>query len=315
MQLSRRELLDEVLDFVGENADASARNTAERLLNRALQNIWMKCAWTVFQVTQPHTFPTVSGQARYALPYHFGRVRGGFIRNITTAARLAPAILDDIDDRDPARSASGTPESYAIAGVVGVATQVAVAGEALEVVSSAAADVSTVKVTLVGTGASGEFKREEFALNGTTAVAVGTWTYVLEFSKAYTAATAPTTELTSSAGTVTLRQVSDGSTRQTLLPYESSRAHYELLLWPTPNVVHTIAVPFIRRPMRMLYDSDMCPLDWGPALTEEMIAHWRENTGDVSAAAQVPRPALLDLLALENSNRFGVPARTKPFQG
>lgn len=316
MQLSRREILDEVLDFVGENSDSNARNTAERLINRAMQNIWSKMAWRQFQVAKPYTFSTVSGTDRYALPAHFGRItsKDGIIRNTTNGAKLYPSTLTEIQERDPALESTGSPQVYAIASTVGVSTQVAAAGEALEAVSSSASDTD-ILVTIVGLGSSGDYKREQYTLNGTTAVALGTWTYVMEFSKAYPASSTPATELTSSRGTITLRVESAGATRQTLLSYESAREHWELTLYPTPNVVNTISVPYLRLVTKLLYDADLAPMGWGPAIVEEMVALWRENTGEAATHANVPRPALLDLICLENSNRFGVASRTQPFRG
>jgi hypothetical protein len=316
VQLSRREILDEVLDFVGENSDSNARNTAERLINRAIWNLWTKMAWRQFQVAKPYTFSTVSGTDRYVLPAYFGRItsRDGIIRDTTNGAKLYPSNLTDIQERDPALESSGDPQVYAIANTVGVAVQVAAAGESLEVVSSNASDTD-ILVTIVGLGSSGDYKREQYTMNGTTAVALGTWTYVLEFSKAYPAASTPATELTSSRGTVTLRVASGGATRQTLLAYESAREHWEITLYPTPNVVHTISVPYMRLPTKLLYDADLAPMGWGAAIVEEMIAMWRENTGEVKSHATIPRPALLDLISLENSNRFGVASRTQPFRG
>lgn len=313
MQYTRREMLDMVLDFVGENDDANARNTAEGLLNIAIWNIWTKMAWQQFAMPSPYTFSMVSGTSSYPLPSYFGRVRNGIIRNTTTGARILPSNLDAIQERDPDLSETGTPGCYAIGGTVGVDVQVVAAGEACTSVSDSASD-TTVKVGIAGLDSNSRYRRNQYTLNGTTPVSVGTWKKIIEVAKAMPAGTDPTTEMTSSVGTVTVTGATSG-VLVTLATYQSAVERIELTLWPTPNVTNAVAVPCMRMPQKLLYDADLTPLGWGSAILEEMDILWKINTGDMHARPLVAGAALQDLIALENSNRFGVPSRTRPFLG
>jgi hypothetical protein len=313
MQYTRRELLDLVLDFAGENRDPAARNTAERLINIAIENIWSKMAWQQFQMPVPFTFMTVPGVPSYPLPVYFGRVRGGIIRNVTNGAKIYPSTLDSIQENDPGLSMQGTPQVYAIGGTVGVDTQVVPAGEDLLVVSSSPNDLS-VRVSIAGINLQQRHDRLQVLLNGTFPQQAGTWKKVIEVGKALTAGTEPTTELTSSVGIVTLSGHITGPLVY-LRPYESAIERFELTLWPTPMVACEVAVPFLRSPHKLLYDADVTPMGWGPAILEEMDALWKINTGESSQRSPFVGPALLDLIALENSNRFHIPARVRPFLG
>lgn len=318
MQYTRRELLDLVLDFVGENEDENARNTAEKLLNIAIQNIWSKMSWRQFDMPTPYTFSTASGAPSYGLPAYFGRVKNGVIRNTTTGARIFPVSLDELQERIPEAGTSldtpGTPQVYAIGGTAGVDVQVVSAGEAVTAVSDSATDVN-VRVAIAGLDSNGRYRRTQVTLNGTVAVALGTWTQILEASKALPDGTDPTTEYTSSVGNVTFTGATTGALL-TLAPYESAVERMLLTLWPTPNVINTIAIPILRAPKRLLYDSDVTPWGWGPALLETLNLLWQINSG---GRGDMPpdhmRPMLLDLVALENSNRFGVQSRTRPYLG
>lgn len=317
MHYTRRELLDLLLDFVGENEDDNARNTAEKLVNIAVLNIWMKMSWRQFDMPDPYTFSTVSGTPGYALPAYFGRVKNGIIRNTTTGARIFPISLDELQERIPesgtSLDTSGPPQVYAIGGVMGVETQVLAAGEAITVVSDDAADVN-VRVQIAGLDTNGRYRRTQVTLNGTVAVALGTWKKVMEASKAIPAGTTPTTEYTSSRGNVTFTAATTGAIL-VLAPYESAIERIQLTFWPTPNIVNTMSIPILRAPMKLLYDSDLTPLFWGPALLEELNILWQINSGDRADHPTFPGPALQDLIALENSNRFGVPSRTRPYLG
>lgn len=323
MQSTRREALDELLDFVGHADDADARNTAELILNRCLQRIWMKRAWRSFLNPTPYTFVTVAATRSYALPPHFGRMSGidGAIRNLTNGGKLFPIAKEDLDDQNPAAGTvfdtTGPPKWYALAGTQPVRTQPAAAGEALEVVSDSAADAA-VRVEVSGITSTGDWTRQQVTLTGLAPVAIGTWVDKLDgFSKAYPDGTDPTTELTSSEGTVTLRKVVGGTVLATLLPQESAREYQALTLDPTPDGVYTIAVPFIRGVQRMFRDADPLPANWGPALFEEMEIEWQVETGTLarSAAMQLSRPCFIDLVCLENAAAAQAQRKRMPFTG
>jgi len=317
--MSRRELLDDFLAFVTESGDDLSRDIAERLYNRALMTIWRKHPWRQFRMPQPFTFTVTAGQRSYALPRHFGRIAGGKIRNITVPCDLVGMEPEMVETLHPEagtdEEVAGRPDIYTVSGTCGVDTIVSTP-EALTVVSTDATDLSTVRWAVQGYDANFRWQRIEGAMTGTVAVNVGTlipWT----FSKAYTEATTPPRELTSSAGTVTLSGATSGVLQQ-LFNYESAVEQQVLTLYPIPNASgDTMVVPYLRRPVRSLYDADVVPMDWSEAIFEEMVIQWRVNQGEMPAdsASNAMRPKFLDLLAFENGNRFGYPGRTRPFIG
>lgn len=317
MQTSRREILDDFLDFVGEQNDANARLTAARVLNRAIQSLWMKHPWKQFEMP-PFQFSTVANQRSYALPEHFGRVRGGVIRNLSNGAKLGGVELATLQEAHPEQGSTletaGQPEIYCVSGTCGVGV-LASAAEALTVVSDSATDVN-VKVTVEGYDANSRWLRQQVTLNGLTPVAIPTSVIAWTFGKAVQAGTTPATDLTTSVGNVALTGATSGAL-QTLLSYESAVEHQVLTLYPMPNLSgQVIAVPFLRAPVRSLYDGDAVPNNWEDAIFEEMTIQWRVNTGEMPAdASNVLRPKFLDLLAFENANRFGVRSVTRPFTG
>lgn len=311
MQKSRREAIDELLDFAGELNDSGARDTAERLLNRALETIWLKHPWSQFISPAPLQITLVANQRSYALPDHFGRVRSprsNPVRNLTrgTSLRLLDdsVLFDQYPESGTTLEVASDPSCCSIFGTVGASTQPAAAGDALEVVSSSAAD-TTVRVAIAGDDTSGRNTRAQVTLNGVTPVAIGTWTFVDEFGKSYPAGSDPTTELTSSAGTVTLRKTAGGTVLQTLFPEESARRHQVFLVYPKPTAADVLAVPFIRSINRLYNDADNVPSAWGPALFEEMMIQWQVGTGDLpmAQAGRVTRAAFMDLVMFDNENR------------
>lgn len=314
MQQSRRELVDEVLAIVGEADDATARTLAETLINTAILRIWMKHPFRTFRMAD-YTFATTANTRAYPLPHYFGRIPPppATLRNITTGSPIAFLPQDDITAVFPAQGTTlevgGVPSRAFIGGSVGVGVQPASSGQALEVISDAIADSTTVKVTVEGIDGNDRENRTQVSLNGTTAVAVGTWKKILTFSKAYADGTTPTTERTSSAGNVSLRIVSSGSVLQLLLPMESAVDRPEITLHPVPNGVYSVSVPVLRMPRRLMYDGDMVPSLWGPAIRDYMIRNWRVSTGEIAEEGLAPYPSLLDLIALDNVSGGATPGR------
>lgn len=329
---TRREFLDEFLDFVGHSSDTGARNTAETMLNRVLQTIAGKRAWRVLLFPTPYQFSTIANTRGYSLPPYFGRVSGidGKIRDITTGTQLFPRNREDIEDEDPTVWTSlevpARPLFYYLAGTQPVHTQPTMEDtlndyEDLEVKSSSALD-TTVRVEIAGIDDANRWTRTQVTLTGTATVYIGAWKEIHEFAKSYPEGTTPTTELTSSEGEVTLRTVTGGGgatskERGKLLPWESAREYQVLSLYPVPDGVYTIAVPFIRAMQKTFKDADTIPADWGPACFEELHIEWMVNTGELTraAAAQTPRPALLDLICLENAAAAQQQRQRTPFQG
>jgi hypothetical protein len=101
-----------------------------------------------------------------------------------------------------------------------------------------------------------------------------------------------------------------GATLQVLLPIESAVDRPEITLHPKPTSSGwSIAVPMLRLPRRAIYDSDMCPPLWGPALKDYIIREWRISTGEMADDAGNPYPSLLDLISLDNVNGGAQPGR------
>lgn len=319
MQSSRREFLDDFLDFVGEPNDANSRNTAERLLNRALHTVWMKHPWRQFVMPAPVQLTTVANSRSYVLPPHFGRVLGGRIRNISRSYDLSGVDAGALQTSHPEAGTSlevaGSPELFTVSGTCGVSVLLA-APETLTVVSDSAADGITGRVTVEGYDVANRWRRQQVTLNGLTPVALPVNVVPWTFGKAIVAGTASATELTSSVGTVTLTGGTSG-VLQTLFSYESAVEYQVLTLYPMPSLAgETIAVPFLRAIVRSLFDADPIPNHWQDAVFEEMTIQWRVNTGELSVdTLNVARPKFLDLLAFEQANRFGTRPSTRPFTG
>lgn len=305
MQKSRREVIDELLDFTGELSDIEARNTAERLLNRALETIWLKRAWSQFVSPAPLQITLVANQRSYALPDHFGRLRSleQAARNLTRGSWISylgdQEMLERYPDAGTLLESASDPSFCTILGTVGVYRQPLVIGEALEVFSSSAADVD-IRVSIIGDDASGNNTRDQVTLNGSTPVSIGTWSFVDEFGKAFPSDTEPTTEYFSSRGNVTLRKVTGGAVLQTLFPQESARQHRVFTIYPKAIQADVLAVPFVRGIKLRAHDADPTPINWGPALFEEMLIQWRAGNGEIRDPSQALRPCLLDLVCMEN---------------
>lgn len=317
MQVTRREIVDELLDFLGESNDSNARATANTLVNRVLQRLWLKHPWSAFVAPTPYELSSVANQRSYVLPTYFGRPQQNVAaRNLTTGRivnwRDANQILRDDPTYGTSLDVASEPEAYTVAGVAGVAVQPSSSGDALELVSSDAND-TTVQVTIEGLDAAGVEQRSQVILTGTVAIAAGTWSPIEEFSKALPAGTDPVTAGTSSRGTVTLRKAAGGATLESLLPEESARQHTLLNLYPTPSGVWVFAIPYIRAPRKLRFDSDALPDFWGPMVQEELQIEWQVNRGDMTRAQadEAPRPDFLDMIS--HDNRSGRRPRVRPY--
>jgi hypothetical protein len=307
MAQSRRELLDELLDFMGETGDPLARSSAVILLNRVLETIWLKKAWTDHRMPAPFQFTTVPGQRAYVLPDYFGKVAGfeADIRNLSTGGAIAPVSLDDLESAFPlsgtALEPAGVPQYYAIAGTQGVLLQPAAAGEALSVVSSSASD-TTVVVVVEGLDVAGNWLRQQVTLTGTAPVLVGTFAQVINFTKGYPDATPIPAEGASSTGVVTLSGATSGPI-ESLTATESAHERLTLVLCPKPDAPFAIAVPVIRAARKLTSDADEVPRFWGPAIIEEARLEWAYNQGDINLGqlTQSPRPRLTELIQHDNA--------------
>jgi hypothetical protein len=306
MNRSRGEALDEFLLYVGEEGDEAARNVAERVLDTAIETIWLAHPWLDYQSPVPLELTLTIGQRSYALPPYVGRLLPlGRCRNQTQDVLLTQISLEQYQTLDTADT--GAPEVFTLGGVSGVFSQPVAAGEAVEWLSTSSEDTD-VSVTIEGDDGAGQWMRYVAPLNGTAPVAAGVWTYVDGASKGMDT---PAQERTSSRGTVTLRTVTGGRVLVSLAADESSREHLLLSVYPTPTAADTLAIPIVRRPKRLRSVSDPLPTDWWPAILEEMLALWRVNTGEVSDAAMLARPKLRALI--EHDNALRARARVRPY--
>jgi len=329
--MSRRELLDDFLNFVTEPGDATSRDIAERLYNRALMTLWRKHPWRQFRMPTPIQITLQAGQRSYVLPDYFGRVAGGRIRNISVPCDIVgmePEMLQTLHpEAGTTEETAGSPDLYTVSGTCGVEA-ILPAPRLLDVSSTSGLEGTVVTWTVEGFDANRRWRRATGSTNGPIAVTVTDdggvplalipWT----FSKSYKAGNTPTTDLTSSQGTIVLNThftgLDDVIVLAQLPPYQSAAEHQVITFYPVPDSSgDTVVVPYLRRPVRELNDGDVVPMDWTEALMEEMVLQWRVNTGELSAdsASNAARPKFLDLLAWETGNRFGYPSRTRPFIG
>jgi hypothetical protein len=308
MQLTRRQFLDDFLDLVREPHDPDARATASSLLNLAMTAIWLEKPWRQFVSPVPFRVTLTPGQVRYSLPDYFGRLGRGSVTNLTRGGILHPLGEGKLTEFYPQLGTplqmNGTPERFEIAGTSGVHTQPATTGDALEAVSDSVADTDVV-VALAGEDTNGRWLRNQVTLNGTTAVALGTWAFVDDAGKAIADANDALAGRASSRGTITIRKVTDRTELQKLFPTESSKEHNILAVYPPPDAADTLAFPVIRKPRSYVNEADTLPDLWQPALVEFMQLEWQVNSGELTreAAARAFKPALQALIAFENQTQ------------
>jgi hypothetical protein len=316
VQRTRAEAINEFLGFVGELDDPIALTLANTELLNALDTVAKAHTWQAFTSPAPFEMTLAINQRSYALPDFFARLQYFDLPNLTTGSTVRVIDKQIADQRYPRAGTSvevaGRVCHAVIAGIVGVQSQPDAAGEALELVSDSALDVD-VLVTIAGNDQNDVWQRAQVTLSGTTPKSAGSWSYIDEVGKSYAHTATPPTAFTTSRGTVTLRKASAGATIQTLLPQESARQHEVLTFYPKPASADIIAIPFIRRPKRLLFDSDPLPYGWWPATKEEMLIQWRINTGELARDAKLDRPKLDALIDNDNISR---PApRIRPFTG
>ncbi|MGE0590920.1 MAG: hypothetical protein AB7G23_03070 [Vicinamibacterales bacterium] len=318
MQTTRRTFLDDFLAFVGEPDDDDARDVSERLLNQAIDRIYLKHPFRQFRSPTAYEFATMAGTRSYSLPARFGRLLPrSSAWDLTDGREIRPADEVLLRQTDTAigssAEATGYPWAFYLGGVSALEVEASTSGTALEVLSDSASDTD-IRVTLVGIDAStGRQRRQRVTLTGTTAVALGTWKPpITECGKSYPANQDPETEFTSSRGTVTVRAAVGGATYLTLAPDEDAKSLQLVNLHPIPTDVRTIALPYLLAPRRLIYDSDALPAMWGPAVWEEMLLLWRVNTGETATDVNIPRPAFVDLVRWDNAQ--GPPVPVQPFR-
>ena len=306
---TRRELLDDVLDYVAHANDEGARTTMATILNRVLMRIWNFRAWSCLLEPVPYQFTTDTNTLVYPLPPQFGRIAGidGQIRNLTTGRYLKPTTRTALEQYDPnidtANEQAGQPQWYELPGTMPVTTQPSTAGDALEVVSDNAGDTTNV-VEIEGTeivGGVSMWTQKQVTLTGLAAVALGTWSQIDAFGKSYPDGITPATPMTTSVGVVSLQKAGGGAVLHRLQPHESAREVRTMRLYPKADTGYVISVPFTRNLQRVLRDAAPLPEHWDNAAFEGCVLAWRSQTGDAPAEPPAVWPQLTELSMLENS--------------
>jgi len=227
------------------------------------------------------TFASVSGQARYALPW-VPKVNRIFEN--TNDRVLVPMSLATYRDIDPdAANTSGTPSNWVWVGQSPVAVQPSNASS-LFVKSSAAGD-TTQTAYLEGEITGGYPRAASVTLTGTTAVnlssSISDWVRVTKF---YLSATG--------VGYITLHEDSGAGTELARIHVGQTSQRYLLLnLWPTPSEVLTYSadVVFGITDLAQNTDEPRLPLDFHDLLVAGAMVREYEKTEDNRLAVSIQR--------------------------
>ena len=205
------------------------------------------------------TFASVANQQQYALPQ--GLTRISKIHEETTPRVLRMEQWAWIRDYDPQLLASGVPEAYAPVSLRNVGAQPAATG--VWVVSTSAAD-TTQTATIEGIRTGGYRSGAVTAtLNGTTRVALGTYTDYIDLSTAFISAAA--------AGVVSFYDAAVAGNELSRISIGQTSAKYQWIqLWPTPQTAITYLVDGLRvlEDMALATDTPMLPLEYHWLLVE-----------------------------------------------
>lgn len=212
------------------------------------------------------TFPSVASQARYGLPPAIARIKA--ITDRTTMLRLTQRALSDIRGEDPGLVQTGPSDSYINHGWQQVQTQPS-AATGLWIVSSSASDTTqSVKVESVRTG--GYAFSGAATLNGTTRVAVGSFTDHLEVDKFYLSAVG--------VGTVSLYDAAAAGNELARIAIGATYARYlAIQLYPTPASAITYYVDYVRNipDMANATDEPLIPEDFHWVIVEgALLKEW-----------------------------------------
>jgi hypothetical protein len=253
------QLEDDALEALGYNTatvDSSVRTRIRRFINRWQHQILTRPGFTRLLRDGQTTFTTTASQAVYGMPDAIGRIDG-----ITCPSQdmvLAQRDLSWLRRVDPGLKAIGGPaEAYIPIGHSAVLRQPAVAGNALYVVSSSAADTTqTVTVRSVGIEGSeylGSVITTTVTLNGTTPVQVTTFGISEVASGGFVLNT-------TAAGVVSLTDVSGGPTLSKIFPGKLFARYFQFRLWPTPTAALTYTVDYTRSVDNILANNQDVPL-------------------------------------------------------
>lgn len=202
------------------------------------------------------TFASVAGQTTYALPQGITRIDDIF--EATTPRSLRLGSISWIRQYDPQLLATGVPEVYAaVSGSQVMQNPVVPSG--VWVASTSALDTTQI-AHLDGLRTGGYRSGDQYAtVNGTTRVAIGTYTDFIDLSKAFITARA--------AGDVSFYDAAvAGNELARISPGRTSQKQYVIQLWPKPTTTITYQVDCKR-----IVDDMTVPTDV-PTLPAEF--HW-----------------------------------------
>jgi hypothetical protein len=112
-----------------------------------------------------------------------------------------------------------------------------------------------------------------------------------------------------------LRIVSGSTSLQALAPWQSSREHQTIVLYPMPDTVYTIGLPILRAIERSYFDGDPLPPHWENAVLDGMVHFWRVGSADAQEDQSGMWPSLKELIEYDNSERAVARRRAKPHLG
>lgn len=180
------------------------------------------------------TFDTVASTEEYVLDRDVSHI--AIVTQRTSPSRLTRITDEDLYFHDPDPSdSSGNPEFYRVWELSGVATKLAVA-DTIDVVSSSASDASDPDLTVTVWGfVGGILQSETYTLNGTTTVAG---------SSTFQARDVFVSKSKDTAGTITVKENSGGTTLVTLGKEERAPLFKVLSLYPIPSSAMTVYVQY-----------------------------------------------------------------------
>lgn len=192
------------------------------------------------------TLASVASTPTYGLPQAVARLK--HLYEATNDQYLIRRSLDWYRHAYPDPTAvTGTPDSFADLGYVGIAVQPSDASE-IFVDSTSASDTGTAYLEGYRTG--GYYRSLSVSMTGTTAVSLGAAiTDFVFLTKFYISAAA--------VGTVTLHEDASGGTELARIPIGQTQARYRrIALAPTPSAVITYTCDFEWDPQNMANAND-----------------------------------------------------------
>jgi hypothetical protein len=215
------------------------RTIIKEFINRRYFQILRSINWK--HITPDYTFDTVAGTQEYILPSDFYKAIN--VRDTTNGFELAASDLQQLlSDFPDEFTDSGSPARYYI--LEDNIQEQPTAASVVAVVSSSASDTTqTVRVRGISSGVE---KTETVTLNGVTPQnSTFSYTRLLGISKSAV-----------TVGAVTCTTNAAAVTNATLGPETVVSFVKKIGLHYVPGSVYTISVPYIRKPLPLIEDSD-----------------------------------------------------------